>query len=83
MRCLLLALLLQVPPGQPTPQKTYWVVSFQHTGDDRPNPTITNIRLLVWASSEGDAVLSAMKRLRKVMDENFCESLQYLEAQPK
>jgi len=88
MKTLLLALILlapqegpQAPP--PTPPKTAWVVIFNHFGGEKPHPITVNVRLIVWAGSEGEAALVAMKKMRSVMDEGFCDALQFVEAQAK
>jgi hypothetical protein len=80
MMSLLIALLLQVGP----PQKSEWLVIFNHTITEEGSPPATlNVRLIVQARSEGDATLVAMKKLRKIMDERTCDALVYIEAQEK
>lgn len=78
MIALLLAILLQAGP-----LRAEWVVSFQHTTKDESPSVTMNIRFLVVANSEGEAALVAMKRLRKVMDDRFCDELVFLEAQER
>lgn len=65
------------------PPKREWVVIFNKETDEKPYPVTLNIRLIVYANGEGDAVLTSMKQLRKIMDERFCDSLQYIEAQER
>lgn len=77
-------LLLLATPQQVGPPKAEWLVIFNHTLIEEGAPPATlNVRLIVQARSEGDAVLVAMKKLRKIMDERTCDALMYVESQER
>jgi hypothetical protein len=83
MKLLVACLFLLATPQQVGPPKSEWIVIFNHVTTDEPPPVTINIRLIVQARSEGDAVLTSMKRLRKIIDDRTCEALQYVECQER
>jgi hypothetical protein len=83
MKTLLVAsLLLLATPQQVGPPKSEWIVIFNHVVAEAPPVTI-NIRLIVQARSEGDAVLTSMKQLRKIVDDRTCDALMFVECQER